>query len=76
MKCPYCGKEMRYGVIQSPHEINWKPKKAKLFGTAQFHEGAIVLSQNNFFKGSCVEAYRCDDCKKIIIEYSDDSLTY
>ena len=27
MICPYCGKEMRYGVIQSQHEINWKPKK-------------------------------------------------
>lgn len=61
---------MKYGVIESPHEINWKPKKAKLFGAAQFHEGAIILSEHNFLKGSSVVAYRCDDCKKIIIDYS------
>ncbi len=75
MKCPYCDKEMRYGVIQSPHEINWKPKKAKLFGSAKFHEGAIVLSELSFLKGSCVDAYCCDNCKKIIIDYGDNNLT-
>lgn len=71
MKCPYCNEDMKYGVIQSPHEINWMPKKAKLFGAAEFHEGAIVLSAHNFLKGSCVDAYCCDKCKKIIIDYSD-----
>lgn len=75
MICPYCNKEMRYGVIQSPHEINWKPKKAKLFGAAEFHEGAIILSELSFLKGSCVEAYCCNDCKKIIIDYSEDKLS-
>lgn len=74
MICPYCNKEMRYGVIQSQHEINWKPKKTKLFGAAEFHKDAIVLSELSFLKGSCVEAYCCNDCKKIIIEYDDDKL--
>jgi hypothetical protein len=63
---------MRYGVIQSPHEINWKPKKAKLIGAAEFHKGAIVLSESNFLTGSCVEAYCCVNCKKIIIDYENN----
>lgn len=75
MICPYCGKEMRFGVIESQHEINWKPKKAKISGSAVFHKDAIVLSGFSFLKGSCVEAYCCDDCKKIIIDYDDRNST-
>jgi len=51
MICPYCGKEMRYGVIQSQHEISWKPKKGKFFATAQFSKEAIILSEFSFLKG-------------------------
>lgn len=64
MLCPYCGQDMNRGYIQNPHEINWKPNKAKLFGAAEFHEGAIVLSEMSFFKGSCIEAHCCKNCKK------------
>lgn len=73
MECPYCGKEMKYGVIQSQHEINWKPNKSKLFASASsvFNKEAVVLSEFSFLKGSCVEAYCCDDCRKIIIDYDD-----
>jgi len=61
------------GVIQSQHEINWKPKKAKVFGAAALNKDAIVLSEFSFLKGSCVEAYCCDKCKKIIIDYGSDA---
>ncbi len=60
---------MRKGVIQSPHEINWKPKKS-FIGAAEFHRDAIVLAELSFIKGSAVEAFCCDDCKKAIIDYS------
>jgi DNA-directed RNA polymerase subunit RPC12/RpoP len=70
MKCPYCNDDMKYGVIQSPHEINWKPKKAKFFGAAAFHRDAIILSEVSFLYGSCVVAYRCTRCRKIIIDYN------
>jgi hypothetical protein len=72
MKCPYCNNEMKLGVIQSPHEINWKPKKSYIFGNASFHEDAVVLSELSLFKGSCVNAYHCLDCKKIIIAYGEE----
>lgn len=73
MKCPYCDQEMKAGVIESPYEINWKPKKAKLFGAAEFHKDAVVLSEHSFLKGSAVLAYCCDSCKKIIINYCNES---
>ncbi len=69
MRCPYCSEDMKRGVIESPHEINWKPQKAKLFANALFHKDAIILSEVSFFKGSCVIAYCCEKCKKIIIDY-------
>lgn len=72
MTCPYCGKEMEKGVIQSPHEINWKKKKA-FIGRAMFHKGSIVLSELSYLSGSAVIAYLCRDCKKIVIDYSEDT---
>ncbi len=27
MKCPYCGRDMEQGVIQSAQEINWQKKR-------------------------------------------------
>lgn len=71
MICPYCGKEMNHGVIQSQHEICWKPEKGKVFATSQFARDAIILSEFSFFKGSSAKAYNCNDCKKIIIDYSN-----
>lgn len=72
MNCPYCGKEMEKGVIQSPHEISWKKKKS-FFGRAMFHEGSVVLSELSFMSGSAVIAYLCRDCKKIVIDYSENT---
>jgi hypothetical protein len=72
MECPYCKKDMSYGVIQSSHEINWKPKKAKLFIASTLHKDAIALSDHSFFEGSYVVAYCCKKCKKIIIDYSNN----
>jgi hypothetical protein len=73
MKCPYCGNEMELGLIQSPHEISWKKgSKRPLLGRAQFHEGSVVLSELSFVKGSAVTAYLCRDCRKVMIDYSDE----
>jgi len=72
MICPYCGNEMEQGLIQSPHEINWKPGgKRPVFGRAEFHEGSVVLSELSFLRGSAVEAFLCRACRKVIIDYSD-----
>ena len=74
MKCPYCKNEMELGFIQSPQEISWKKgDKKPLMGRAQFHEGSVILSEISFLKGSAVTAFLCRECKKVIIDYSDDN---
>lgn len=68
MICPYCHNEMELGVIQSPHEISWQKKKS-LIGASEFHEGAVVLAEGSFMKGSCVQAHLCRKCKKVVIDF-------
>ena len=69
MLCPYCGKEMEKGLIQSPHEIAWlKGEKRHAFARAELHEDSIVLSELSFLRGSAVEAWLCRDCGKVVID--------
>ena len=73
MKCPYCGKEMEKGLIHGRNEINWiKGEKRRIFASSEIHNDAVVLSELSFMKGSAVVAYNCKDCKKILIDYSDE----
>ena len=73
MKCPYCGKAMEKGLIQSPQEIAWlKGKKRPLWGRAKLHDGSVVLSGLSVTKGSAVAAYLCRECKKVLIDYSEE----
>ena len=69
MKCPYCNKETESGVIQSQHALRWQ-KARYLFMTQKEHD--ITLSEQNIWKGSAIRSYLCRDCKKIIINYSEE----
>ena len=77
MKCPYCGNEMEIGLIQSPHEIAWtKGNKKYTFSLGRFHKGSVTLcplTLKTFAGGCSVEAFLCRSCKKVIIDYSDES---
>lgn len=71
-ECPYCGKEMEQGFIQSPHEIAWlKGGNRHLFSRSFLHDGSVVLSELSLMKGSAVLAWLCRDCRKVIIDYGD-----
>lgn len=77
MKCPYCGGEMEKGLIQSPHELVWlKGEKRRLFANAEFHEDSVVLSAFSYWKGSAVTAFLCRDCRKVVIDYADDTTDF
>lgn len=65
MKCPYCGEEMIPGFIQCRDGIFWAPRKSLVSALSGFQKGALRLSEN-----SSVVAYRCDRCKKILLDYS------
>lgn len=60
MKCPYCNKEMEKGYIQSKHGLGWNRKKR------------VLAVSSGWFADQPLEyesvAYRCGDCKKIIID--------
>ena len=65
MQCAHCGKEMELGYIQSRDGLGWNAKKrivSALSGT--------FADQN---LGETAVAFRCKECKKVIIDYSDES---
>jgi len=74
MKCPYCEQEMEIGTIQSPNELAWlKGSKKHLFGRGEFHEDSVVLSRLSFLSGSAVIAHLCRNCRKVLIDYGEES---
>ena len=70
MQCPYCGKEMEAGVIQSRDELVWNDKK-RFFNSAWMHDNSVVLSPMRWFKSPAISAHLCRDCGKIVIDCFD-----
>ncbi len=72
MQCPYCGREMERGLIQSPYEIAWCPgEKRRMMMRSEFYNGSVCLSKPSLRKGSAVIAYLCRDCEKVLIDYKN-----
>ena len=63
MKCPYCNNEMEQGMIYDRIQVRWQ-KDNSLFPKT------VNLSKAGFFGGSAV-AFLCENCKKVIIDYSE-----
>lgn len=75
--CPYCGKQLEIGYIQSPRPVSWLPKKIKMFAKSSFTEnGAIILSEGKILSAPCVIAYNCRACKAIIIDYDNNNCDF
>ena len=70
--CPYCGGEMEKGMIRSGQEISWSDKKY-FFNRAMFHKKSVLLGELDFLRGTTVEAWLCRACRKVIIDYDEDS---
>ena len=68
MICPYCNKEMELGYIDQPRftPLEWYPANREM-------AFAVIVSKKRnvrlTYKGT-VKAFRCKDCKKIIIDES------
>lgn len=72
MECPYCGKEMALGYIQCRDGVYWAEKIRPVAAITLFAGNIINLETDNvgvIFGGHATVAYRCPDCKKIIIDY-------
>jgi len=71
-KCLKCDTEMKKGYIQSGTRLAWVPKVSKLSVEPSFNKESILLSKQNRFSINYVDAYLCESCKKVIIDYSDN----
>lgn len=70
IECSTCGSEMRKGYIQSSNRLAWVPKVAKLSVEPSLNEGSVLLSNQNRFTINYVDAFLCENCKKVLIDFS------
>lgn len=69
MKCPFCGKEMESGVVQSARHIFFTTKAHKVrFCPDTACEKEVVLSSHNWTRPTCA-AWHCPMCKKVVLDY-------
>lgn len=71
--CPYCGKLMAKGYIQiTSGVLAWTPtgvrKSLFLRGESNLKKGEVLLATFTLFTEAKVIAYRCPECKKVIID--------
>ncbi len=72
MKCPYCNAEMTLGYIQCIDGVYWSEKKRTAARLPPVNKYSIELAAGGGpLSGSAVEAYRCAECRKIVIDYSE-----
>ncbi|MDD5945649.1 MAG: PF20097 family protein [Clostridia bacterium] len=70
MNCPYCGKEMKLGYIQCRDGVTWTLKKQLVSSLSFLGKESTSLENGAADNSSAVYAFKCDDCKKVIIDYS------
>ena len=69
MKCPYCGDEMIRGYLMSSRDITFAVDNlTKVFRIKKSDD--LELSNGSGGIPHC-EAYRCSNCKKILIDYAN-----
>lgn len=64
---------MQLGYIQCRDGVTWTPKKQILASLSWLGKGGMAIENGAAENSSAVYAYKCEDCKKIIIDYSNDS---
>lgn len=68
--CPYCGEVMQHGYIQSNYPIAWTSRKLKFFTFKAFYaDDSCILADIGVIGAACAVAYKCDKCKKVIIDF-------
>ena len=64
MKCPYCGKEMEAGLLQSARWIFFGKEKHKAFYLPK--EGVDRVVAVDRPTGAWTESFYCEDCEMLI----------
>lgn len=71
MKCPYCQQEMEPGYIQCRDGVYWSEKERKLAAIPPLSGKTLKLSSNETPFTASVRAWRCSECKKIVVDYGE-----
>lgn len=72
MKCPYCNLEMDEGYIQCRDGVYWSSKKRTVAAIMPINKDSVKLGEEgNPLSGTAVIAHKCQNCKKIIINYDN-----
>ena len=69
MDCQYCKKEMEKGYIQCRDGVNWTKTKKPVASLTFLSRDCTPLFNAASKDGKAVFAYKCEDCKKVIIQY-------
>ena len=69
MMCPYCGNKMELGYIQCRDGVTWTPKKQLVAALSVLGKGSVSLANGAAESSKMVYAYKCGDCKKVVIDY-------
>ena len=72
MKCPYCGQEMEQGYIQCRDGVTWTAKRKPIAALPLGGKDWVSLANGAAEHSRIVFAYRCRDCKKVLIEYLEN----
>lgn len=72
-KCFKCKDEMKKGYIQCSNRIAWVPNISKLSVEPSLNKDAVLLSKQSRLSINHVEAYLCERCKNVIVDYSNES---
>lgn len=70
MKCPYCKNEMTSGYIQCRDGVTWTSKKQPIAALSALAVNKQSLANGAADNSNTVYAYNCTECKKVIIDYS------
>lgn len=70
-ECVECGGEVKKGYIQCGNRIAWVPEVSKASIEPSMNKDSILLSNQTRFSINHVDAYICEKCKKVVLDYSD-----
>lgn len=70
MNCPFCNNKMVRGYMQSPRTPIFTTKPKALFCEPD-EDDIILIQSSHFFKLDRTDAWNCNICKKVIIEYKE-----
>jgi len=68
MICPFCGREMIPGFVQSARKVFFTQEKHSWWFVPDTED--VLLTRHNMTGPTCT-AYHCPDCKKVIADYGN-----